>query len=308
MKSFKISLNSFTLIALISSLVQSCGLKYEPTETRESFYQKRQLKISEYILSQMNGQTLSYSPIAYGKTIVLKPISYKKLDSLYEIKYQNELAFIKDRNLEEKISNQRLIALNDTSKVLYLENHVFSLDNKDTVEFYNTIFQLTSDIKIDDIKINQSVFLPAKFGELYRKYLFEESYLNALNSANTQEKAFYEKYKDALVNRSIAQQNEFILHSLKLMELSVKLRTTSNRELLKQLSINSLKEIYPNAVEVEIAPIKENTIRLETGKVITESYKTLLNFTLFSADKTSKEIKTIQILFNQFLELKEIIQ
>ena len=72
---------------LLVTLVASCGLKYTPTETRESFFQKRQRKISDYILNQMNGQTLSYTSIAYGKTTVLKPISYKALESLYELKY-----------------------------------------------------------------------------------------------------------------------------------------------------------------------------------------------------------------------------
>ncbi len=292
---------------LLVTLVAGCGLKYTPTETRESFFQKRQGKISDYILNQMNGQTLSYTSIAYGKTTVLKPISYKALDSLYELKYQNELKQIKDMRLEEIINNQRQIALNDTAKVLYLENHVFSLGNADTITFYNTIFHLTSDIKISDVEIKQSVFLPAKYSELYRKYLFEESYLSAVNYASDQEKKFYQKYKDELENRSIAQQDAFVLHSLKLMELSARIRTTSNRELLNELAIQLLPKISVNPTNVKISPIKESIVRSEIGSVSTTGFTVKINFSSIK-NGVIKDNNEIQLLYNQFLELKEIIQ
>lgn len=300
---FKSLLYSFLLV----SLVASCGLKYTPTETRESFFQKRQEKISDYILNQMNGQTLSYTSIAYGKTKVVKPISYKSLDSLYELKYQNELKQIKDKRLEEIISNQRQIALNDTAKVLYLENHVFSLGNSDTIAFYNTIFQLTSDLKIADVTIIQSVYLPAKYSGLYRKYLFEESYLSAVNFASDQEKKFYQKYKDELENRSIAQQDAFVLHTLKLMELSNSIRKTSNRELLNELSIQILPKIIANPTNVKVLPIKESIVRAENDVVTTTGY--LVKIT-FSSIENGLLIENNErtLHFNQFLELKEIIR
>jgi hypothetical protein len=300
---FKSLLYSFLLVTLVAS----CGLKYIPTETRESFFQKRQGKISDYILNQMNGQTLSYTSIAYGKTTVLKPISYKALDSLYELKYQNELKQIKDMRLEEIINNQRQIALNDTAKVLYLENHVFSLGNADTITFYNTIFHLTSDIKISDVDIKQSIFLPAKYSELYRKYLFEESYLSAVNYASEQEKKFYQKYKDEIENRSIAQQDAFVLHSLKLMELSARIRTTSNRELLNELAIQLLPKITVNPTNVKISPIKESIVRSEIGAVSTTGFTVKINFSSIK-NGVIKDNNEIQLQFNQFLELKEIIQ
>ena len=292
---------------LLVTLVASCGLKYTPTETRESFFQKRQRKISDYILNQMNGQTLSYTSIAYGKTTVLKPISYKALDSLYELKYQNELKQIKDMRLEEIINNQRQMALNDTAKVLYLENHVFSLGNADTITFYNTIFHLTSDLKISDVDIKQSIFLPAKYSELYRKYLFEESYLSAVNYASEQEKKFYQKYKDEIENRSIAQQDAFVLHSLKLMELSARIRTTSNRELLNELAIQLLPKITVNPTNIKISPIKESIVRSEIGSVSTTGFTVKINFSSIK-NGVIKDNNEIQLQFNQFLELKEIIQ
>lgn len=292
---------------LLVSLVASCGLKYTPTETRESFFQKRQEKISDYILNQMNGQTLSYTSIAYGKTTVLKPISYKALDSLYELKYQNELKQFKDIRLEEIINNQRQIALNDTAKVLYLENHVFSLGNSDTIVFYNAIFQLTSDLKVTDVTIKQSVNLPAKYSGLYQKYLFEESFLSAVNLASEQEKKFYQKFKDELENRSIAQQDAFVLHTLKLMELSNCIRKTSNRELLNELAIEILTKICANPTNTKVLPIKESIIRAENDAVTTTGY--LVKIT-FSSIENGLIIENNErtLLFNQFLELKEIIR
>lgn len=295
----------YTLILV--TLVVSCGLKYTPTETRESFFQKRQEKISDYILNQMNGQTLSYTSIAYGKTNVMKPISYKALDSLYELKYQNELKQFKDMRLEEIISNQRQIALNDTAKVLYLENHVFSLGNADTIAFYNTIFQLTSDVKISDVTIKQSVYLPAKYSGLYRKYLFEESYLSAYNLASEQEKKFYQKYKDELENRSIAQQDAFVLHTLKLMELSARIRKTSNRELLTELAIQLLPKISVNPTNIKVLPIKESIVRAENDLITTTGYLVKISFSsIENGLLIENNERTLQ--FNQFLELKEIIR
>ena len=292
---------------LLATLVASCGLKYTPTETRESFFQKRQEKISDYILNQMNGQTLSYTSIAYGKTNVVKPISYKALDSLYELKYQNELKQFKDMRLEEIISNQRQIALNDTAKVLYLENHVFSLGNADTIAFYNTIFQLTSDLKIADVTIKQSVYLPAKYSGLYRKYLFEESYLSAVNLASDQEKKFYQKYKDELENRSIAQQDAFVLHTLKLMELSSRIRKTSNRELLTELAIQLLPKISVNPTNIKVLPIKESIVRAENDLITTTGYLVKISFSsIENGLLIENNERTLQ--FNQFLELKEIIR
>lgn len=306
MESSKNNLFKFIAIGYIVSSFYSCGLKYVPTETRESFFQKRQVVISNYILTQMNGQTLSYSSIAYGKTDVLKPISYKLLDSLYELKYKNEQNSLLDKKLEERISNQRLIALNDTAKVLYVENHVFSLGNKDTIAFYNALFQVTSNLKIDDIQIKQSVSLPTKYNNLYRSYLFEESYLNPGSSASENELSFYGKYKDELENRSIVEQDAFVLHTLKLMELAAQLRSSSNRELLNQITINSLSKLVSNPQKIHVLPIKENTSKLENGKTITNGFQVFLTYSILENEKISD--KMIQFIFNQFLELKEIIK
>ena len=306
MESLKNKLLKLLSITVLFSILVSCGLKYVPTETRESFFQKRQGAISEYILSQMNGQTLSYTSIAYGKTSVTKPISYKLLDSLYELKYKNEQNSFLDKKLEERISNQRLVALNDTAKVIYVENHVFSLGSTDTIAFYNALFQLTSDSKITDVKIKQSTYLPAKYSALYRKYLFEESFLSAVNLANDNELKFYGKYKDELENRSIAQKDAFVLHTLKLMELSAQLRTTSNRELLNHLSINHFHKLVSNSQNLKVLPIKENTYKLENGLTATSGFGVVLTYSINENGVTSE--KMMQFIYNQFLEVKEIIK
>lgn len=306
MKSLQITILKFSTIVWLHCLLLGCGLKYVPTETRESFFQRRQGIIGNYILAQMNGQTLTYTPIAFGKTEVLKPLSYKLLDSLYEQKYQNEGNSFVDKKLEERISNQRLVAVNDTSKVLYVENHVFSLGNTDTVTFYNTLFQLTSDLKITDVKIKQSTYLPAKYSALYRKYLFEESFLSAVNLTNDNELKFYGKYKDELENRSIAQKDAFVLHTLKLMELSAQLRTTSNRELLNKLSDYNLRKFENNPSTIKVLPIKENTLQLENGLTTTSGFSVFLTYTIIENGISSG--KMMQFIYNQFLELKEIIK
>ena len=41
--------------------------------------------------------------MAFGETTVIKPSSFRILDSLFEIKYQNEKREIRDKELENKI-------------------------------------------------------------------------------------------------------------------------------------------------------------------------------------------------------------
>jgi hypothetical protein len=91
------------------------------------------------------------------------------------------------------------------------------------------------------------------------------------------------------------------------MELSARIRTTSNRELLNELAIQLLPKITVNPTNIKISPIKESIVRSEIGSVSTTGFTVKINFSSIK-NGVIKDNNEIQLQFNQFLELKEIIQ
>lgn len=266
------------LLALV--LVTSCGLKYVPVESPQSFEQRRHDAVEKYVSSQLAAENLPYASIAFGETQVIKPISYKLLDSLYLLKYNLENQGRFDKELEKKIENYRIIALNDTNQVLYIENHIFTLGKGDTLEFYSALFQMEKDLEIDDVILQESVFLPAKYKKAYLSYLFEDAFILPDYAPTQEEINFYAYYKNALPPLSKAEKDPFILHTLKLMELAGRIKSTTTSALLKAQT----KELFHGksyAIKNELfSPILENTEvnaqnqRTITGYTFTYSYKT----------------------------------
>lgn len=266
------------LLALV--LVTSCGLKYVPVESPQSFEQRRHDAVEKYVSSQLAAENLPYASIAFGETQVIKPISYKLLDSLYLLKYNLENQGRFDKELEKKIENYRIIALNDTNQVLYIENHIFTLGKGDTLEFYSALFQMEKDLEIDDVILQESVFLPAKYKKAYLSYLFEDAFILPDYAPTQEEINFYAYYKNALPPLSKAEKDPFILHTLKLMELAGRIKSTTTSALLKAQT----KELFHGksyAIKNELfSPILENTEvnaqnqQTITGYTFTYSYKT----------------------------------
>ena len=268
----------FPLLALV--LVTSCGLKYVPVESPQSFEQRRHDAVEKYVTSQLASENLPYASIAFGESQVIKPISYKLLDSLYLVKYNLENQGRFDKELEQKIENYRIIALNDTNQVLYIENHIFTLGKGDTLEFYSALFQMEKDLEIDDAIIQESVFLPAKYKKAYLSYLFEDAFILPDYAPTPEEINFYSYYKNALPSLSKAEKDPFILHTLKLMELAASIKSTNTSALLKAQT-SDLFHGKSYAIKNELfSDIFENTEvntrnqQIVTGYTFSYSYKT----------------------------------
>jgi hypothetical protein len=78
-------ISRFLLLSFLSALIASCGLHYTPPETPESFLDRRHNACEAYLQKNL-GDSIVYSSIAFGETLVLKPASYRSLDSLYVLK------------------------------------------------------------------------------------------------------------------------------------------------------------------------------------------------------------------------------
>jgi hypothetical protein len=274
-------LPSLVIVLLLSSCKQ---LQYTPVETPQDFELRRHASVENYVKKELAGQQKTYSSVAFGESKIAKPSSYKQLDSLYEIKYNNEIHGKTNSSLEEQISLQKLRAVNDTNKVVYFENHIFSLETADTIEFYAALFQLENDLKVSNVTVNESVFLPIKFAELYKQYLFDESFLYPGNQANVSEQKFYKKYKAALQQFTGSERDAFILHTLTLMGFAEKQKVITPKELIKQLAIEKFAD---NKIQLDrnFSTITEESYLGESNQKIVTGY----SFHYFFTEKENQQ-------------------
>jgi hypothetical protein len=210
----------------------SCGLKYTPPETPESFEQRRHLAIETHFKNQLQKDSLEYTSLAFGEPTVIKPASFKTLDSLFEIKYQNEQKKISDKELELQISAQREVLARDTSKIIYIENHVFSYPEEGGHRIVESDVRINKEMVILDEEIRSSYFVPNKHMERYKQFLFGESFLYPGTMATDEEEFFYQFYKNALITNESADDDAFLLHILELMELGHKKKSIRTVQLL----------------------------------------------------------------------------
>src|SRR5574343_1825685 len=224
--------------------IASCGLKYTPAESPAAFEQRRHDSIESYLTRTFNTTNNRYKSIAFGATQTIKPLSYQKLDSLFAQKYSNEKKGIRDEKLDQLIENQRMISLNDTNKVIYIENHIFALVKGDTCEIYDGNFRLSNDLKIQDVNLNESVYLPKKYEEMYKVYLFEEAFIAVGYPPTEGEKEFYNYYKSASRNLTGSKRDAFILHTLNLMAYATQNQTLDIETLLRY---SALKNLHGNS-------------------------------------------------------------
>jgi hypothetical protein len=293
-------------ISIILSMV-SCGLKYTPVESPSAFEQRRHDTIEGYLTRTFNTSNNRYKSIAFGTAQTIKPLSYQKLDSLFEQKYSNEKKGIIDEKLDNLIENQRMISLNDTNKVVYVENHIFALVHGDTLEIYNGNFRLSNSLTVDDVKLNESVYLPKKYEELYKMYLFEEAFITVGLPPTQAEKQFYSVYKSESANLKGAKKDTFIQNTLLLMDYASKTHTLDTETLiqytvLKNLHGNSYMNHSDKFSQLEqLVEVNDKKEEMLIGYKITCTY--------FEKNENNLSIsKTFKFIFDAFLQLKEKTQ
>jgi hypothetical protein len=228
--------NQFLLLVLIT-LMSACGLRYTPSETPEAYELRRKKAVESYLQNSTKNQGLTYESIGFGATQIVKPETYRTLDSLYAIKYKNELkGILADPILEEQIGNQRIIARNDTNRVIYIEDHVFSLSTDTSTEVYAANFQVSSDVVVSDMVIRESTFLPKRDSERYKQYLFNESFLNSGSPASTSELKFYKLFTTHFSELSKEQRDLEVRHMIQLMEIAQRRASLGPKGILETLA------------------------------------------------------------------------
>jgi hypothetical protein len=283
-------------------ILASCGLQRPMVQTPEAFENERHEAIENHLESEFEKINQTYTSIAFGETEILKPQSYKILDSLYELKYQLEKKFKIDEALEARIEEQRFIVKNDTNKVVYIEDHLFSITAGDTVIFYEGLLRLNSKLKVDEIKIKKSTYIPKEFAEFYQIFLFEESFLNSGYSPGQDEYVFYAYFKDQLLKVKTFEQNENTIQILRLMKLAQTIGSVKINDLLRaQTSKHFLGNAYFDANE-EFSPIISELSVDNLGNEMTTGYHLDYAYDKKTGEKSFVQIKQ-RVYFDTYLKL-----
>ena len=215
----------------------SCGLNYVPPPSMENLVASRKKKVEEYIAGEYKETNSQYTSLLYGETTVVKPMNYVILDSLYNVKYNNEKRGLFEEQLEEKIGNQKQIIQRDTAKVIYIEHHVYAITDSVHSEINFADISLDPQLNIKDFSITEQHTIPKDLLPIYEAYLSEESIINPTYLASGSEHEMYRFYKTQYNALSFAEREDFLIHTLKVFQLARAIRTIDTEKLLKSIGI-----------------------------------------------------------------------
>lgn len=278
-----------SIVSLI--LCTACGLNYVPPETMENNSVQRKEAIEAYIGKSFKDSTASYHTISFGETTVVKPTNYKLLDSLYLLKYTNERQGSFDPELEEKINIQRNIIATDTNKVKYIEHHIYGISNDLETEIDYVDVTIYSNLTITDFQITNQYHIPTALLNEFKTYINQESILYPGYLPSGLDRDFYDMFSARFNELPLAEQNEFLVHTLKIMDLGGRLQTMEKQILLKELAVLQV-ELRKYNVETDIFQsvdgVYENSLLIEY----------ILKFTSPSG--------SYMVKYSPYLELKSI--
>lgn len=244
------SMSKYFIFIIGIIVFSSCGLNYVPPPTMENLVIKRKLKVESYIANEYQKTGLKYNSLLFGETTVVKPLNYKILDSLYTVKYNNQQRGVFEPDLEEKIGNQKQIIQRDSSKVIYIEHHVYAITDSVNSEISFADVSLDPALNVTEFAITEQHTIPKGLLEMYSAYLSEESILNANYLASTSEHNLYDFYKKRYNSLPFAEREIFLIHTLKTFQLARKIRSIQTEELLKQIAVRYvLNKNYDSAVD-----------------------------------------------------------
>ncbi len=245
----------FLTIPILVFTFTSCGLKYPPQVSPENKREERKLVIESEIRKEFGERKMQYKSIGFGEPVTLKPPSYMTLDSLFELKYKLEQQGKRTADLDEQIVIQRLICQNDTNEVLYMEQHVFSLEGDSIAEVLSGNFSLNSNNELRKVNFTSSYIIPKDLVSYYNFYVLETAFLTNNSVPTRQEMEFYQAYKAELQNRAGINEDEFLVHSLKLMKVARNNQSLDKQktlEALTKLAVHKNNKSYKNEVFVKV--------------------------------------------------------
>lgn len=263
---------------LILTLIASCGIQYTAPPTPISLTSDRRAAIQTSLKETFEKDSLIYKDIAWGQSKTMKPSSYIQLDSLYAIKYKMEREGKRDTALEETIKIQRQIALNDSTPILYLEDHLFSVTKNGELTIYSAILETNKDHKILNSEINASNNLDPKNLEEFKIFTFEESFLHPGYAPAVIEREFYERYKTKMAEFKGDSKDVFLNHTLEVLKNARIAGSLDPTAVLKQIIANDAKKNLTNSPIGQTFESMEELIADVDGKTKIMGYQVVYSF------------------------------
>jgi hypothetical protein len=230
---YRFALKLFLSFVLFSQF--SCeSLKYVPIKTPAEKDKERRIAVMAELEKEFAENGLKYRPLGFGFPSVLKPSSHYVLDSLYEIKYKNETQGIVSKNVDDQIQIQKNIIYSDTTKIYFIENHVFSLEKEHFYECVHAEIFVDADYKINTLEILESIKSEYRLSEFYEAYKLKKSFLLKNYEADPAELEFYNFYQQKIDVLPLHEKEEFINFMLVIMRTARNISSLDKKVLIKE--------------------------------------------------------------------------
>jgi hypothetical protein len=229
-------------VGLIVCLLSGCAVMISESPEPRDRQWDRQLSISQNIQQQFS-ENKTYINIDFGDEYIIKPPSFKPLDSLYAVKYEESTYGGMSRARQIEIGNQidELLpkVMPDTTLIKYEINHVFALEQNDSVTVISATFLLNAKDSVEKVSIDFQFSDHKKYLPYFVEFLKRQSFLYDQYDATKEESDFYDFFETQLNNQPGAvRKGEFIAQILHVMTAANTQKSLSTELIVKQLIVN----------------------------------------------------------------------
>ena len=229
------------LVGLTLFFVVGCGVMTNKSPEPRDRQMDRQLSISQNIQQQF-AENKIYINIDFGDEYIVKPPSFKPLDSLYAVKYEESTYGGMSRARQIEVGNQidDLLSkvMKDTVLIKYEINHIFGLEQNDSITFISGTFLLNTKDSVEKVSIDFQFSDQKRYLPYFIEFLKHRSFLYDQYDPTKEELDFYNFY-EAHLNEQIGavRKGDFIAQILHVMLAANTQKSLSTELIVKQLIV-----------------------------------------------------------------------
>jgi hypothetical protein len=278
----------------------SCSsIKYELIKTPHELNLDRKYAVIDYLKEEFSKKGITYQSIYFDKTTILKPASHFVLDSLYAIKLNLENKSKIDKQLEQKIVEQKLRIEKDTTPIYYILNHVFTTLEADNLITFHAKFTLSKTNEVQTMEIVNSYVIPKNLVRFFAYLSFNVSFMYPDSEIDEAELAFYEFYNEKLNTLEEKEKTKFLITMFSVMKIANETKNLDKTNLIEYMVLNYVQN-------TNVIAVTDNFIKIE------EQYDEFSNMNYrvdYSyVDKTFGKTINVEVFLDPYLNLIEIVQ
>lgn len=235
--------NGFFALTIIVVLFSAfaCGLKYTPVKTNETSQLTRQSKASDYITESYKDSVITYHSISFAQPTIVKPYAYEQLDSLYDVKFNNELRGKFDKVLEEKIANQKIVIQNSSQKIQYIEHHVYAMQKPITSYIYFSDIIFDNNGNVINYSNSTSYEIPTNKLAIFKSFITGESLIQQGYSASEGERKIYNSLLQEMDKTPALNKNEYAIQMTNILSIIKQTKSVDIKVILKNLAVLNIE-------------------------------------------------------------------